>query len=201
MTTNYNVSFYNFYKYFFSNLETDDPIPKEDFILIMSILRKFYQFILNDIFLIFFKKNKREVLENLNLSSVLVGDEFINLSYLRIEGKAVEVTKLNRVNLSKSPRLSLQVYILSDQIDEKKTLKALDPNLIQAHDAYLCHKTIMETNVLFTIHDCFGALVSDYGQIMDYHNTYYYNFINTNLSEVEKTDNTHRQWYSIFILL
>lgn len=201
MTTNYNVSFFNFYKYFFNNLNYGEVLSDTQFKELIGFLRKFYLFILNDIFLIFFKDDRCSILQNLDPNAIIIGDITMDLSYLEILSKQTEVTKLNRKNLAKVSRLSLQKYILSDKIDLNRTKRALDPNLIQAYDAYLCHKTIGNTDVLFTIHDCFGFLTSDVGQILDYHNSYF----NMSLNRFEKSEGKvlgdKSNWYSIFILL
>jgi hypothetical protein len=202
MTTNYNVSFYSFFRYFFSSIreEGDDlNVSLEDYKIIMDWLHLLYKFVLSELFKLFFIRDKIKFIEDLNPKEVNVGEFKLDLSYLKSVDGPRDSTKLKIRNHTTYTRITFVTKILTEDLDDKQTYLALEPNLIQAYDAYLCHRTIIKTELSFSIHDCFAISSVELGNLMDFQNNYFRNELH---NEIEKSESEYlKDWYSIFILL
>jgi hypothetical protein len=215
MTTNYNVTFYGFYQYFFESLKTSknlEDLSASQTKLIVSELRGLYNFVKKELFTNLFIISREDFYKGLDNYNFILCGSVINLAYLKSETKGREVYKIP-ANLilsrgikttTKSPRMTNNKIILSTEVDHKKTKLALDPNIIQALDAHFCHFNIEHCNVDFAIHDCFSFSVSSLGQIIDMQNSYFFHKnvdINSNFITIANFDVFKIKYYSIFITL
>lgn len=195
MTTNYNVSFYNFYRYFLSSLSESDKISTSGFTDLIADLNRLFVFTYQDLFRELYWSSKEDFRGSIDLSSVPVFGRTLNLEYKRVSGTRQDVVKLSRKEFPKQYRMALSIIELGEEVDEKSSFRAFEPNLIQAYDAYLCHETVVKTRVNATIHDCFSFPTSAIGEVFDYQNNYFSRHV-----KVRDGDKV-RNWYSIFILL
>ena len=70
--------------------------------------------------------------------------------------------------------MSISLEQLSDDIDSKKSERAFDPNLIQFFDARLCRFSIINADLTFTIHDCFGVQANQLGALYEVQSYYFH---------------------------
>jgi hypothetical protein len=157
MTSNYNATEYTTLRYFYSNIwgEISDMSKSErqDFILEANIFNKnFYKFLTISLFKVIFKKDRSTFLRGLDHSSIRVGKNILNLNYY-----SERSNKERKVFKYMGKRLTVSKAYLSDNLNNKLTERALDPNLIQAHDAELVMFVVCRLDNIFTVHDCFGT--------------------------------------------
>jgi hypothetical protein len=113
----------------------------------------------------------------------------IDGSKINLEYKKFEILDKRKEWKSNKSRWSIVKKTLTDELDEKKTYTAFDPNLVQAYDANLVKFVFLKNHKIFTIHDSFGVDVTNIHLLIDDINKYFN----------EKLNLTSE--YSIFILL
>lgn len=176
MTTNYNVTFYSFYRYFFASIDSylpDLELSYEDIKVLVKWLKILYSFVLSDLFSLIFFKNKVDYIKGLDAKKIELEDISIDISYLESVDGPREDNRLRTSRFRYNSRMTFVTKILTDKLDEKQTARSLEPNLIQAHDALLARETLAGTPVIFLVHDCFGFFSNDIGEVFDFQNEYF----------------------------
>ena len=215
MTTNYNVTFYSFYQYFFESLKSSKPLEdltSSEIKLLIFELKGLYQFVKKELFEEIFKFSRDDFYKNLNDYKFNLCDFSINLAYLKSEKGGREVYKISKTliesrggtSTTKAPRMTKTKIILKLELDQKKTKLALDPNLIQSLDAHFCHFNIEYCDVDFTIHDCFSFSIASLGHVLDKQNLYFFHKnedYNLKFNTISNSDPFKITCYSIFITL
>jgi hypothetical protein len=70
-------------------------------------------------------------------------------------------------------KMSISLEQLSEDVDSRTSERAFDPNLIQFFDARLCRFSIINSNLTFTIHDCFGLQADQLGSLYEAQSYYF----------------------------
>jgi hypothetical protein len=215
MTTNYNVTFYSFYQYFFESLKDLGVLEKLTHVEIKDLLcelKNLFSFVKKDLFAELFTISRSDFYSTLTGYKFNLCDFSINLEYLVSETKGREVYKISTKLIearggkptTDAPRVTRSKIILTSEVNHKKTKLALDPNLIQALDAHFCHFNIEYCDVDFAIHDCFSFSITSLGSVIDKQNAYFFyksEDVNAKFSEISSSDPKKLSRYSIFITL
>lgn len=165
MTANYNVHIQTSKNYFFENIEENHPLILKNLNLREKLTQthnKFYFFLKNELFELFFLKNIKEFLD----SKARENNYFRYAKIKRVE----KTIKLN----NNAVRYICQEYL--EEEDVRKTNQAFAANFIHSSDAKTVHYLINKTGC-FTIHDAFIINIFKLHQVMDELNNFFNSYL------------------------
>lgn len=185
MIENYGASKSKCLKEFTSKIKNDQSLEK-----IKNIYKKLFDQLRDQKLNNFYKNNFNNIDHHYLFE---LNDGIVNLSYYKTKPHQLSMI------LKKKIRNTFQEIILTNDIDHKKSNKALKANITHTSDAEMCRRMYMKYNEnLYTIHDCFII------NIFNLHN--FIDIINNEMKISSfKNNNTlndiNYKIYSIFILI
>lgn len=176
MTVNYNATRYGTYENFKSALfesfsSSFKSLTSEDHTLLYEFHSRFYKFLKEDHFKILFTIDKDEftsIIRDSNWSFKTVDESTIDLRLYKMS----KIRTVKTYKIGKEIRSEDSFHRLTDELNTKKMSLGLEPNFIQANDAYLVRK-VVSTIPSFSVHDSFGVPLSYQHVLFDTVNSYF----------------------------
>lgn len=191
MTVGYNARSDTCRTYFYESILTQGVVDhinligskKED---VDKLSTDIFNFIKLDLFHEFYERSISDIINELDIANIELGDCSLNLTYLK---KAAKPRRKKHTYQYKKWYLSSLDLLESE--DRAKQLRAFEPNLIHAYDAMLARYLVKNVSC-YSVHDSFSTSLYDLHNLMDHCNLFFRECPSLSLP----ADN-----YSLFILL